>query len=414
MATFNSETQVKKIVVLCPMPVSDSVSNLFAKIFVNLTTVIRYVSENIGETDSFHLIIPLDCLEDLLNDPIYKFPQVQLIEIYYDDNDDALQIQRFLNPKCEKLQFCSVHNLPRRLQSIELNNALVSLNSVDRNMINAIISSIEDRISAKRSVSLIRDAQILKPFACPIIYGFPVKNKNEIDSSFICPSCQLVFQQPYQLQCKHHLCSICINIQKKCTICCKTILPDKLWFDEDFQITMQNLKIFCSSCDWIGPLEVYQEHFIQNHQQILICLIRNLQIRYNDFVDWSITSLNGTCIWKVSGIDDTTNDPRKSIYSSPFYSFSNGYKMCLRLFLNGDVKARDTHMSLYLVLMRDRINDVNLQWPFKFKVKFTLINHLLSNNNQSVSFWPDITSNCFQYPTSDINIPYGKSKCFFS
>ncbi|CAF1303965.1 unnamed protein product [Adineta steineri] len=111
--------------------------------------MIRYVSENINETYSFYLIIPLDCLEDLLNDPIYKFRQVQCIDIYYEDNDDALQIQRYLNLKYEKLQFCSVHDLSRRLQSIEFNNTLVSSNLIDRKMIKAIISSIEDRIFAK-------------------------------------------------------------------------------------------------------------------------------------------------------------------------------------------------------------------------------------------------------------------------
>jgi hypothetical protein len=56
--------------------------------------------------------------------------------------------------------------------------------------------------------------------------------------------------------------------------------------------------------------------------------------------------------------------------------------------------------------------DDNLQWPFKFKVIFTLLNHLSSNENQLNSFWPDTTSKCFQYPRSDMNIPYGISNCF--
>jgi hypothetical protein len=56
--------------------------------------------------------------------------------------------------------------------------------------------------------------------------------------------------------------------------------------------------------------------------------------------------------------------------------------------------------------------DDNLEWPFKFKVTFTLLNHVSSNDNQSQSFWPDTTSKCFQCPRSDMNIAYGISNCF--
>jgi hypothetical protein len=56
--------------------------------------------------------------------------------------------------------------------------------------------------------------------------------------------------------------------------------------------------------------------------------------------------------------------------------------------------------------------DTDLQWPFKFKIKFTLLNQLSSNYNQSNSFWPDTTSICFQRPRSNMNIAYGISKFF--
>jgi hypothetical protein len=108
-------------------------------------------------------------------------------------------------------------------------------------------------------------------------------------------------------------------------------------------------------------------------------------------------------------LDNAAADQRKSIYSAPFYSFLNGYKICLRICLNGDAKARDTHISLFFVLMRGNY-DGNLQWPFKFKVTFTLLNHLFSNHNESSSFWPDTTSICFQRPRSNMNIAYGISK----
>jgi hypothetical protein len=53
--------------------------------------------------------------------------------------------------------------------------------------------------------------------------------------------------------------------------------------------------------------------------------------------------------------------------------------------------------------------DAHLQWPFKFRVKFTLFNHLSPNDNQSKFFWPDTKSICFQRPRGDMNIGYGIS-----
>lgn len=53
--------------------------------------------------------------------------------------------------------------------------------------------------------------------------------------------------------------------------------------------------------------------------------------------------------------------------SSGFYSSKYGYKMCLRLYLNGDGTGRGTHLSLFFVVMRGRC-DALLKWPFSQKV----------------------------------------------
>jgi len=88
--------------------------------------------------------------------------------------------------------------------------------------------------------------------------------------------------------------------------------------------------------------------------------------------------------------------------------------MCLRLYINGDKKARNTHMSLFFVLMRGE-NDDNLKWPFRFKVTFTLIDQLATNNDQchmTNIVCPYIKPICFGFPKADMNLPYGKSECF--
>lgn len=53
--------------------------------------------------------------------------------------------------------------------------------------------------------------------------------------------------------------------------------------------------------------------------------------------------------------------------SSAFYSSKYGYKMCLRLYLNGDGTGRGTHLSLFFVVMRGKY-DALLKWPFSQKV----------------------------------------------
>jgi hypothetical protein len=110
-------------------------------------------------------------------------------------------------------------------------------------------------------------------------------------------------------------------------------------------------------------------------------------------------------------LGDAITERQKSIYSPPFYSSQTGYKMQLRLFLNGDSSTRGTHMSLYLVIMKGDY-DAIVHWPFTFKVTFTLLNQLQSNNNESKFFWSDPTSSCFQRPRINMNTPYGFSKFF--
>ncbi len=85
--------------------------------------------------------------------------------------------------------------------------------------------------------------------------------------------------------------------------------------------------------------------------------------------------------------------------------------MRVRLYLNGDGNARRTHMSLFFVLMRGR-NDPILKFPFNFKVTFCLYDQISSDLHIIDSFRPDIKSNSFQRPRSEMNIASGIPKFF--
>ncbi|CAF1032747.1 unnamed protein product [Rotaria sp. Silwood1] len=127
----------------------------------------------------------------------------------------------------------------------------------------------------------------------------------------------------------------------------------------------------------------------------------------------STSSNNGSYIWKISNVAEKLAngiaDRQTSIYSPPFYSSPTGYKMCMRLYMNGDGQARGTHLSLFFVLMRGDY-DAILAWPFNYKVIFCLYDQTGSQRHIIDSFRPDIKSNSFQRPKSAMNIASGIPK----
>ena len=108
---------------------------------------------------------------------------------------------------------------------------------------------------------------------------------------------------------------------------------------------------------------------------------------------------------------DAQSERQTSIYSPPFYSSSTGYKMRGRLYLHGDGNARRTHMSLFFVLMRSEYDSI-LKFPFNFKVTFCLYDQTPAQRHIIDSFRPDIKSNSFQRPRSEMNIASGIPKFF--
>lgn len=131
--------------------------------------------------------------------------------------------------------------------------------------------------------------------------------------------------------------------------------------------------------------------------------------------------LDGTNIWKISQvrekIRDSESERQPSIYSPPFYTSTTGYKLRVRLYLNGDGAARGTHLSVFLVILQGEFDSL-LQWPFSYQVTFCLFDQRAmitsdgSNQPEHVigSFRPDINSISFQRPRSTTSIASGIPK----
>ena len=61
----------------------------------------------------------------------------------------------------------------------------------------------------------------------------------------------------------------------------------------------------------------------------------------------------------------------KAWYSPPFYSEPGGYKFCLRIDPNGMLEGKESHLLVWVYIMRGRF-DESLKWPFTGKVTVQL------------------------------------------
>ena len=121
------------------------------------------------------------------------------------------------------------------------------------------------------------------------------------------------------------------------------------------------------------------------------------------------SSYDGSLLWKITDYARRRNDAitgrQTSIYSPCFYTSRHGYKMCARLYLNGDGMGKGTHLSLFFVVMRGEF-DALLRWPFRQKVTMMLLDQ--DNVEHMIdAFRPDPSSSSFQRPRRESNIASG-------
>ena len=117
---------------------------------------------------------------------------------------------------------------------------------------------------------------------------------------------------------------------------------------------------------------------------------------------------DGTLLWKIQDVSrqrrDAIEEITTSIYSPPFYTGRNGYKMCIRAYLNGDGLGYNTHLSFYFIIMRGE-NDALLKWPFNHRVSLILVDQ---NRRAHITrtFRPTTEDNNSQRPVSSMAVAY--------
>ena len=120
-------------------------------------------------------------------------------------------------------------------------------------------------------------------------------------------------------------------------------------------------------------------------------------------------SYDGHLVWKITKFSwlrfEAVNGQQRSFVSPCFFTSPRGYKMCARIYLNGNGMGRGTHISVFFVVMRGQY-DAILRWPFRQRITFMLLDQ---DNIEHVidEFRPDPNSPSFQRPRREANIASG-------
>ena len=118
---------------------------------------------------------------------------------------------------------------------------------------------------------------------------------------------------------------------------------------------------------------------------------------------------NGVLLWKIEEFQrkrqDAINGVKTAIYSQYFYTSEFGYRMCAKLYMNGDGMGKGTHLSLFFVVMKGDY-DALQTWPLQKKITMMLLDQ--GNGDHMIdAFQSDPQSSSFRRPTSDMNIASG-------
>jgi cell division protein FtsB len=117
----------------------------------------------------------------------------------------------------------------------------------------------------------------------------------------------------------------------------------------------------------------------------------------------------GVLLWKIEGYQrkrqDAINGVKTALYSPYFYTSEFGYKMCAKIYMNGDGFGKGTHLSLFFVVMKGDY-DALQTWPMQKKITMMLLDQ--GNEDHLIdAFHSDPQSSSFQRPKSDMNIASG-------
>ena len=144
--------------------------------------------------------------------------------------------------------------------------------------------------------------------------------------------------------------------------------------------TCTKAKVACQH-SWLGCKEVvsrenqtlHEQQQLRQHLEMAEAWIKQLENPNRD--EYLCSKVERVPItFKIEAIQSKL-DAKEVWQSEGFYSDIRGYKMCLRVHLNGTGCGADTHISYFLHLMPGLYDD-DLPWPFQGKVVVQVLNQM--------------------------------------
>ena len=148
------------------------------------------------------------------------------------------------------------------------------------------------------------------------------------------------------------------------------------------------------------------------HEKKVNMVKKSLEDKVDSFnTHLRVTEESRIFTWKITSfaikLKQAKNKVKEHVESDPFYMY--GYKLKLQMYPNGYVNVKNTHLSIFIFVMKGE-NDAMLPWPFKKKVKFTLIDQQedsVKRKNVFLSFIPGYRPESFARPTQEENAVSG-------
>jgi len=120
-----------------------------------------------------------------------------------------------------------------------------------------------------------------------------------------------------------------------------------------------------------------------------------------------VFSYDGQLMWKIDDVchkcAEARGNPDRFLSSQSFYTSRDGYKVGVRLYLNGYGRDRGSRMSLYFVVMKGEYDPI-LEWPFSRHIEVTLMGQAGSRGDDIVAHvQPHPGDALFAQPVQDMN-----------
>nr|XP_014346160.1 PREDICTED: TNF receptor-associated factor 1-like [Latimeria chalumnae] len=143
------------------------------------------------------------------------------------------------------------------------------------------------------------------------------------------------------------------EFESKLTLICKTV-----------EKCTANLDVFGKHLEIPNPKCIAVENKIRALEKKIESINAPVEVAYKGTFVWKILNFRFKLWQAVTGI-------QLFLDSNAFYTDQYGYKMNLRIYLDGSEEVRATHLSLYIRLLKGEF-DALLDWPFQRQVSFIL------------------------------------------